>query len=429
MVVTDTEVNNCTRTGSVTVDIQSDFLFGGTVIEPELCPGEVTDVELLGSYADGTNFTWNIGDANFIGGDSTTTGVFQLSWDEPGDKIFTVALQQGNCNDIIVELETTVFPIIGTPIVSCPVLPSDSTFTWTPVDGAISYTVTVLVGGVEVESFNTPNSEYTVEGALGEEVEVTVLANHGFAYCDGVVGSATCEILGCELPADFGILTLNDVYCVENDAVTLIANPPGGVFTLGEDEITSFDPSQGEGEYIIEYTFEDIALGCIFITSDTTTVLGAITADFIIPDSVCVGEIALIDYTGNAGADANYDWTFSGSTPPNFIASDSVEVSWDNPGSFPVILVVDANGCDSGPPVPQIITVVPTPIAPELTCDEAGLGEASISWTAEANHLYFIEAFINGNSIPVISPITEGNYSANWFRRWRHPYAQCLCRN
>ena len=278
LTVTDTEVNNCIREGQVTIDIQSDFLFGGTTISSILCPGDVTDVELLGTYADDTEFTWNIGDATFEGGDSTSTGPFQLSWEEPGDKLITVSLQQGDCNDIIIDVETEVLPIIETPTVMCPTIPSDSTFTWIPIDAAVNYTVTVLVNGVETETFTTTSSEYTVEGAQGEDVEIIVLANHGTGYCDGTSGSVECTILGCETPADFGILAINDVYCIENDPVPLIGNPPGGTFTIGEDEVTSFDPAQGEGEYIIEYVFEDEAIGCLYFDTDTVTVLGALNA-------------------------------------------------------------------------------------------------------------------------------------------------------
>ena len=413
LMVTDTEVNNCVREGSVTIDIQSDFLFGGTEITPILCPEQVTDVELLGDFGVEPVITWNYGDANYIGGDLESTGPIQLSWDEPGDKAFFISVEQGDCEPIIIPFETEVLPIIGTPTVMCPVLPSDSTFTWTEVEGTISYTVTVFVNGEQVgEEINTFDSQYTVEGAQGEDVQVVVIANHGTGYCDGTEGSSeVCTILGCEQPADFGIVGLNDTYCIENSAVTLVGNPPGGTFTLGEDEISSFDPGQGEGTYTIEYTFVDDDLGCIYIAEQEVNVLGAITPDFTVTDSICTGDVAIIEYTGNAGADANFDWTFSGGTATPSDGPGPLEVTWDGPGFYPITLFVSANGCDSGIPIPQFVNVLQAPIAPDLVCDEADLGCASVSWTAEAGHLYYIEALVNGNVIPMLPPITNGNYN------------------
>lgn len=411
LVVTDTEAINCIREDEITIDIQSDFIFGNTQITPFLCPDEVTEVQLFGTYPDDMNFTWDIGDATFIGGDSTSTGPFELSWQEPGDKIVTVALQQGDCNDIIIELETEILPIIETPMVMCPTIPSDSTFTWNQVTGATNYTVTILVNGTEVETFNTTSSQYTVEGAQGEEVEIIVLANHGTGYCDGESGSVTCTILGCEIPADFGIVAINDTYCIENDPVTLVGNPPGGTFIIGEDEVTSFDPSIGAGEYYIQYEFEDTDLGCIYYDTDTVTVLATLIADFTVTDSICTDGVAIIEYTGNAGEDADFSWTFSNGTPNTSNSSGPIEVAWNNTGTFPVTLQVSANGCDSDIPIPQFVNVFQAPTPPELSCDEAELGCASVSWTAEAGHLYYIEAFVNGNPLPPIPAITNGNYN------------------
>ncbi|MEZ4885282.1 MAG: PKD domain-containing protein [Chitinophagales bacterium] len=411
LLVIDTQVNNCEREGSVTIDVQSDFQYDGISIDPELCPGEVTDVELLGTFGSNSTITWNLGNANISGGDLTTTGPLQLSWDTPGNKFVTAFIEQGDCPAISFPFQTKVLPIIGTPTVMCPTIPSDSTFTWTPVTGAISYTVTVLVNGVQVNQFNTSNAKYTVLGAQGEEVEIIVIANHGNGYCDGVAGSVTCTILGCELPADFGILGLSDAYCVENPAVTLAANPPGGTFTIGDDEVTTFDPAQGEGEYIIQYTLVDDVLGCIYIAEDTVSVLAAITGDFAVTDSICTDGFATIQYTGNAGADADYSWTFGGGTASTTSGPGPIEVTWNGPGFYPITLFVSANGCDSGVPIPEFVTVIQTPTAPVLSCDEADLGCASVSWTAEAGHSYFIEAFVNSSSIPVSSPISGGNFS------------------
>ncbi len=416
VVVNDEEVNNCEQEATITIDVQSDFQYDGQVINPVLCIGDTTDVELLGDF--GTDFTidWNLFDGTLVSGDLSTLGPLEVSWDTSGEKIVIAFLEQGDCNAVPFEFETEVFPTIETPTVLCPTLPSDSTFTWNSVEGATSYTVTVYVNGVEVSTGDTFDTEFTVEGAQGDTVQVEVLVNPAGTYCDGTSGtSEACPILGCEQPADFAIVGLNDTYCIENSSVVLLAVPPGGTFTLGGDTISSFDPAQGEGEYLVEYVFVDEELGCAFFTDFTVTVLGAITADFAMPDTICTDELATIEYTGNAGGDADFTWNFGGGTPGIFDQIGPVDVAWTSPGSYPVSLIVDANGCTSGIPVPQFITVLQAPIPPDLTCDDAPLGTASVSWTQEGGHSYVLDIYQNGTLQLSDFPVSTGNYTQGGF--------------
>ncbi|MGB0932546.1 MAG: hypothetical protein ACPGVB_17310, partial [Chitinophagales bacterium] len=126
--------------------------------------------------------------------------------------------------------------------------------------------------------------------------------------------------------------------------------------------------------------------------------------------SICTNGFATVEYTGNAGEDANYSWTFNGGTPATSTSSGPIDVSWDTPGTKSVVLTIDANGCSVEPPF-QFINVIQAPTAPELTCDEAGLGCASVSWTTEAGHLYYIETFLNGNPLLPLSLSTNGNFN------------------
>ncbi|MFK7906014.1 MAG: PKD domain-containing protein, partial [Chitinophagales bacterium] len=158
-----------------------------------------------------------------------------------------------------------------------------------------------------------------------------------------------------------------------------------------------FDPSEGEGFYIVEYVYVDL-IGCTFNDVDTVAVLGTVDVDFALPDSICVGELADIIYETAIGADTTLTWNLEEGTPSTVENSDSIEVAWDNAGVFDVELIISSNGCELGTLV-QEITVLQSPILPELNCNDAGIGVGSIGWTSEDNHLYYYNAFVNGVSV------------------------------
>ncbi|MFK7903923.1 MAG: hypothetical protein AB8B69_02300, partial [Chitinophagales bacterium] len=414
LIVTDEEVNNCFQEGTVTVDIQSGFTFNDATIDPLLCPGDIATANITGVFPDDTEFTWLIGDANYISGDTTSTGPVDFTWDADGDKIITVNIQQGDCGNIPVEFETKVLPIIEAPVISCPSPQSDSTFSWVPIDAASNYLVTVLVNNVEVEQFETFQTNYTVEGAQGEFVTITILPTPGNGYCDGESTSITCEIVGCAPPEGFDIVGLNSTYCVENNAVPLIGNPAGGTFTIGGEEATSFDPGQTANDttYVVEYSILD-DLGCTFTLQDTVDVIGDISAAFSMPDSICTDGFAVVEYTGNVGADATFLWDFGDGIPSTTTGPGPIEVNWENPGYKVVSLSVFVNDCESDEnPNNQFITVLQAPIIPDLSCDPAAAsGTASVMWTTEAGHIYYTDIYINGNPIPSF-PTTDGFYTS-----------------
>ncbi len=341
-----------------------------------------------------------------------SAGPVQLSWLEAGTHNVTVSVQQGGCPPAPFILETNVLEQIETPTVYCPELASDSTFTWEAVAGAVNYIVTWTINNVEIGTTDVNNTEITIEGAAGQEVQVFVIANPVLDFCEGLEGmSDICLISDCETPDGFGIVGLEEFSCLEDAAVPLEGNPSGGVFTIGGEEITLFSPNiQGAGIHEINYTFTDTS-GCIFTEIDSVTVLGMINGDFVLPDSVCLGELVNLVYEGETGADTTFNWSLVGANPPMATGTDIVEVIWENLGTFDVELSISSNGCLLGV-VTQSITVLPTPIAPILECDGDEEGEGSLSWATETNHLYYYTAFLNGVPIEgVFLENTTGNYT------------------
>ncbi|MCO5259648.1 MAG: gliding motility-associated C-terminal domain-containing protein [Crocinitomicaceae bacterium] len=92
------------------------------------------------------------------------------------------------------------------------------------------------------------------------------------------------------------VFTVQDEICIEAAPISLSGTPAGGVFTVGSQTITQFDPAQfGLGQHIISYTVTDSGgQGCLSQTSDTITVINGGTITTNTPTHFCFGSP---DYT------------------------------------------------------------------------------------------------------------------------------------
>jgi len=73
------------------------------------------------------------------------------------------------------------------------------------------------------------------------------------------------------------------------------------------------------------------------------------TADFIAEDSVCVFIETTITYTGNASADAQYNWDFDGATIVSGSGQGPYSIYWETEGLKNLSLTVTENGVTSDP--------------------------------------------------------------------------------
>lgn len=147
------------------------------------------------------------------------------------------------------------------------------------------------------------------------------------------------------------------------------------------------------GTYTIS-VWIDAGSGCKSDTMEQTIVISQIpTSAFLSPNTLCFGEVATINYNGNASANAQYSWTLNGLTPtPNPpIQSFVINTFPAAPDTFYLSLVVSENGCTSGLTKDSII-VFPVPIAdftmPDSGCVTVPIVATYTGSTGIANLLY-----------------------------------------
>ncbi len=138
--------------------------------------------------------------------------------------------------------------------------------------------------------------------------------------------------------------------CIDQGAITLIADPPGGSFSGPGVTGDSFDPTVGPGFHEITYTYTDDLGAC----TDSIKMDIEVVTDEIIPDftftsnSACFNIPDTIKYSGEPYIDGtSLTWDIGdGVILDN---QDSILViSWPEAGFYDITLEVDDNVCRSG---------------------------------------------------------------------------------
>ena len=78
-------------------------------------------------------------------------------------------------------------------------------------------------------------------------------------------------------------------------------------------------------------------------------------------DSICLDDTLKLNYTGNATANANYHWNFSGGTVISGSGQGPYKVDWASPSLYSLSLNVSENGCYSDTTY-KSVTVLPSPV-------------------------------------------------------------------
>ncbi len=187
----------------------------------------------------------------------------------------------------------------------------------------------------------------------------------------------------------------------------------------------SFDPIAGL--LIIDWTGSSGGQVCVRATNscgvsdwhcENIVINSGPSSTFVLPDTICLTDAALIQYTGNASIDATYTWNFSGGTDTsgnNDLGAGPYNMTWFEAGDKTVTLhVVETNGCES---VLSTGTVyVEEPLAEPVISCSSNQTQIVFSWFDVANSAgYNVELVsgtagtLNGNTYTVtgLNPLDE----------------------
>lgn len=159
-----------------------------------ICASETPVLEVQNAAAGITYHWYNManGGTELYGGDSFTPGALT------GDTTFYVeAMNSGNCISSRTPAAITLLPLLAQPVVSATSIEVDKvTFTWTPVNGATGYLVSVNGGPEQPPSSGATGTTHVVTGlAPLSAVSISVKATGDKPCQTSPVASATAKTL------------------------------------------------------------------------------------------------------------------------------------------------------------------------------------------------------------------------------------------
>lgn len=179
-------------------------------------------------------------------------------------------------------------------------------------------------------------------------------------------------------------------------ASTLLGSEPYQYLWSTSETTASITATPAQTE-VIDVEVSD-RYACSAQESATLTILSGPEATFNVDGSACIGQPVTITYTGNAPANATYDWNFGTGVVAAGAGQGPYQVGWPTSGNQNVTLQVTENGCVSQVES-QPVTISPSPTADftfttvcegnptELTNTSVGNGAAILAsaWVVEGD--------------------------------------------
>ena len=209
-----------------------------------------------------------------------------------------------------------------------------------------------------------------------------------YSWTDGSGCTGTTDVTFTVNPnpiVDAG--SYNNPNCTTDGMITLVGSPTGGQFTYLSNPITVFDPSIGQGDYVIEYVFQDV-LGCVGQDTALIVVENCDCNLDLAPDAgpdqiICEADLP-VQLNGSVGTDAGaYFW--SGGLGGTFDDVNDLNTTYNpSPSEIGTTIMLTLTVMDpdnAGPCTDEVddvfISIVKTPINTNLTattCDPQQVG-------------------------------------------------------
>ncbi len=174
-------------------------------------------------------------------------------------------------------------------------------------------------------------------------------------------------------------LGFNESSCEDNVPFILFAPNPAGGTWLGEGIIDAdlgvFDPTIGEGDYLVSYVYQDPLTQCVDTASKTIFVHSLPVANFLLVDTACVGDTDWLTNLSNFSG--NYVWNFGNGE----VSNDSLpNYSYSDEGTYVVELVLTTEfGCQDS--LQDSLVVLAPPVASFLVSEDSLCGPFEVEFT------------------------------------------------
>ncbi len=366
--------------------------------ESEICAdNSAVSVTYTGNATTAANFDWDFGGGTAISG--TGIGPYLVEWaGNSGSFNISLNVSENGCNAQPYSQPVTIAETTPIPQVNCMEATTNSVvFEWGALGGLITYHVNYYVNGTLQDTFNSSDTQLTVNNLLpNDEVSIEVIALNNGVCGNSEMGTANCIAQECPI-VELSFVDLQTEFCVGDVPFNLTANPSGGQFYLEGLPITQIDPANiTASDYLLEYIYE--SGDCDYQIDQMILVHPIPTADFNLSlDEICLEEGATVSaiYEGTASANASFEWDFGSGITSTFEGQGPHLIEWSEVGVQTVGLTVEENGCQSES-LQQSIEVLAPLSTPQITCVEVTLQSVHFEWNEIAGtNGYEIVVFVN----------------------------------
>ena len=307
-------------------------------------------VNFEGTASPNTTFLWNYSGATLVSGASA--GPLTLNYATTGNYTVSLDLNNNGCTAAPVVQTITVLPLPSSlftvsqdticanaalALVYSGIANSQATYNWNFNGGLVE---SGSGAGPYAVSWNVPGAK-----------NVSLMVSIG--NISSTVTTFQIEVIGVPV-ASFDIV---EQVCLGETALATYTDNVGSNYQFlwevdGAQIINQTNPQNislawdTAGVKLITLSVADAM--CISTPVSQSVLVNSIpTASFSLPAFGCNASNLEIDYTGNAGTSANYDWNFGSGTLVSGTGPGPLTVQWSTSGNALVSLVVTENGCSS----------------------------------------------------------------------------------
>ncbi|HRD80910.1 MAG TPA: hypothetical protein PLL53_09145, partial [Saprospiraceae bacterium] len=389
-------LDNCVGTDSIEIVVvqRPTAMFS---VAPIVCIADTTVVTFTGMAGPSATYLWDFDDAQVLYGSGP--GPIGLLWDSYGQHLISLTVEESGCVSLPYFRPVNISAVVDTPQVFCNAALTEIELVWNSLPDGNSVIVYVLDGPL-----GTPTSDtsYLITGLMpGQQVTVRMSAGTESA-CDEVIIIVQCDALPCTglavdiaqpdtvcLPA--GPLDLDAVVTGGGSQGQLVWSGPGITDTLAG----TWQPNAGMIGQLVPVTATFTEGPCSAADTVWIAVSKTPTSDISADSVVCVADMATVQYLGNAGAGAVFNWNFGGATAVPGNGAGPQSLSFASPGNYMITLSVEENGC-AGAPDTALIQVDALLQMPVVQC-EATYTSVIFSWASQANAAQHSVLNLSGN--------------------------------
>lgn len=340
---------NCSDELPITLTVKPLPTANFTATSPSCLNADVT-VNYTGSAGPGATYTWFFDGGTAVPG--TGQGPHTLTYPFAGTKAISLTVTENGCTSTPFIQNITVESPLAQPVISCTSTTSSVTFTWTAVPGATGYNVTSSVPGTQQTA-----PSYEVTGLNpGQSVDIQVVAI-GTGVCGNSSAQQNCVAVNCP-NMTVSVTPVNDI-CLDTSSspfnlqVSVTGGNGGGTLSFSGTGIIdpvagTFDPNQattGANNITVSYAEGN----CSAASNLTINVFPTPTASITATSPVCLGDPAIVSYTGSLSNGQTYNWNFGGGIPSPGNGPGPQNIIWQTAGIQTVTVeVTNLNGCTSG---------------------------------------------------------------------------------